>query len=161
MGGGLDVVPPDDGDVVGNSHTVALQAADKGLTLQIDRGPCPTVSDRELVGMILQNLLANAIKYTTRGTVRVAAKTTDDGCLVSVSDQGQGIPQDKLGELFGAFTRGDTHGQPGVGLGLSIARQAADVLGAKLWAESTVGEGSTFHLHLPREPLKQPAPTGT
>jgi signal transduction histidine kinase len=67
-----------------------------------------------------------------------------------VTDQGLGIPKEKLGELFGAFTRGDTHGQPGVGLGLSIARQAADVMGAKLWAESTVGEGSTFFLELPR-----------
>jgi signal transduction histidine kinase len=137
------------------------QAKDKGLDLQVERGrPCPAVTDRELVGLILQNLLANAIKYTTQGTVRVSARTTDDGgCLVSVSDQGQGIAQDKLGELFGAFTRGDTQGQPGVGLGLSIARQAADVLGAKLWAESTVGQGSTFYLQLPREPQKQPAPT--
>jgi signal transduction histidine kinase len=145
------------------SHVIAevatqftYQARDKGLDLQADRGrPCPAVTDRELVGMILQNLLSNAIKYTAKGTVRVSAKATDgDGCVVSVSDEGQGIPEDKLGELFGAFTRGDTHGQPGVGLGLSIARQAADVLGAKLWAESKVGEGSTFYLQLPREPHK-------
>jgi len=149
------------GNVIAEVATqFTYQAKDKGLTLQIDRGrPCPAVTDRELVGMILQNLLANAIKYTAKGTVRVSAKTTDDGCLVSVSDQGQGIPEDKLGELFGAFTRGDTHGQPGVGLGLSIARQAADVLGAKLWAESKVGEGSTFYVQLAREPQKQPAPS--
>ena len=75
-----------------------------------------------------------------------------DGCLVSVADQGPGIPQEKLSELFGSFTRGDTHGQPGVGLGLSIARQAADLLGARLWAESEVGKGSTFYLKLPKDP---------
>ena len=130
-------------------------AKDKKLHLQVDRSePCPAVTDRELVMMILQNLLSNAIKYTSKGVVRVSTRTdpaTGD-CIVSVSDQGPGIPQEKLGELFAAFTRGDTQGQPGVGLGLSIARQAADVLGAKLWADSKVGQGSTFFLQLRRDP---------
>jgi signal transduction histidine kinase len=136
------------------STQFAYQAKDKKLDLQVDRGePCPAVTDRELVTMILQNLLSNAIKYTSKGFVRIAARPDAEGggCLVSVSDQGQGIPEEKLGGLFGAFTRGETHGQPGVGLGLSIARQAADMLGAKLWAESEVGEGSTFFLLLPKE----------
>ena len=89
---------------------------------------------------------------TERSSDRGHGATVDlIAVVVAVTDQGQGIPRDKLGELFGAFTRGDTHGQPGVGLGLSIARQAADVMGAKLWAESTVGEGSTFFLELPRQ----------
>jgi signal transduction histidine kinase len=139
------------------STQFTYQAKDKGLTLQVERGqPCPAYTDRELVTMILQNLISNAMKYTARGTVRIWAgpvKDTGD-CVVAVSDTGQGIPQEKLSELFGAFTRGDTHGQPGVGLGLSIARQAADVLGAKLWAESQVGKGSVFFLQLPREPQK-------
>ena len=130
------------------------QAKDKRLQLHVDRpGPCPAVTDRELVTMILQNLLSNAIKYTAKGDVRVTAKPDGEGgCVLSVTDQGAGIPEDKLGELFSPFTRGDTQGQPGVGLGLSIARQAADLLGARLWAESKVGQGSTFFLHLPREP---------
>ena len=132
------------------------QAKDKGLQLVVDRGePCPATTDRELVTMILQNLLSNAVKYTTKGEVRVKAEVHPaGGCILSVADQGSGIPEDKLGELFGAFTRGETHGQPGVGLGLSIARQAADLLGAKLWAESKIGHGSTFFLHLPAKPLK-------
>ena len=155
------------------SHLIAevstqftYQAKDKKLDLQVVRtGPCPAVTDRELVTMILQNLLSNAMKYTSKGFVRISAKQDAGGCLVSVSDQGSGIPQDKLGDLFGAFTRGDTHGQPGVGLGLSIARQAADVLGAKLWAESKVGEGSTFFLLVPQnaprqEPPRPDAPPG-
>ena len=147
------------------SHLIAevatqftYQAKDKKLDLQVDRDhPCPAWSDRELLSMILQNLLSNAIKYTQQGAVRVSARPVDGAsgagaCLVSVSDDGPGIPQDKLSELFGSFTRGDTHGQPGVGLGLSIARQAADLLGAHLWAESEVGKGSTFYLQLPKEP---------
>jgi signal transduction histidine kinase len=137
---------------------LAYQAKDKGLELQVDRSqPCPAYTDRELVSMILQNLLSNAVKYTSQGVVRVSAKPdkASRGCIVAVTDQGSGIPQDKLSELFAPFTRGETHGQPGVGLGLSIARQAADMLGAKLWAESEVGKGSTFYLHLPPEPPKQ------
>ena len=137
----------------------SYQAKDKSLDLQVDRAQaCPAVTDRELLGMIVQNLLSNAIKYTQKGGVRMAAKPTGDGgCLLSVSDQGPGIPKDKLSELFGTFTRGDTHGQPGVGLGLSIARQAADLLGARLWAESEAGKGSTFFLQLPKEPPKAEA----
>lgn len=132
------------------------QAKDKGLELKVERsGPCVTTTDRELVSMIVQNLLSNAIKYTSKGTVRASAKHAADGCLLSVTDEGMGIPEDKLGELFAPFTRGDTQGQPGVGLGLSIARQAADMLGARLWAESEFGKGSTFFLQLPKEP---PAP---
>lgn len=134
---------------------LSYQAKDKGLHLQVDRSdPCSAYTDRELVSMILQNVLSNAVKYTSKGTVRVAARPdrSSGGCLVSVTDEGSGIPQDKLSELFAPFMRGETHGQPGVGLGLSIARQAADMLGAKLWAESKVGEGSTFHLHLPKDP---------
>ena len=107
--------------------------------------------------MILQNLLSNAIKYTQQGGVRLSARPVDNnggGCLVAVVDQGPGLPKERLSELFGTFTRGDTHGQPGVGLGLSIARQAADLLGAKLWAESEPGKGSTFYLQLPKEPPK-------
>jgi signal transduction histidine kinase len=134
------------------STQYSYQAKDKNLDLQIDRSePCQSITDRELLGMILQNLLSNAIKYTKRGVVRMAARPARDGCLVSVSDEGPGIPKDRLSELFGSFTRGDTHGQPGVGLGLSIARQAADLLGARLWAESDLGKGSTFYLQLPRE----------
>lgn len=131
-------------------------ANDKKLELKVDRQPCPSITDRELVTMILQNLLSNAIKYTSKGSVRVSARAASDGggCLIAVADDGQGIAEDTLTGLFGAFTRGDTHGQPGVGLGLSIARQAADVLGARLWAESKVGQGSTFFLQLPPTPKK-------
>jgi signal transduction histidine kinase len=144
----------------------SYQARDKKVDLRVDREQsCLAISDRELLSMILQNLISNAVKYTPRGTVRVSARppaNNGDGCLVAVADQGPGIPKEKLSELFGPFTRGDTHGQPGVGLGLSIARQAADLLGAKLWAESEVGKGSTFYLQLPKEPpAAEPKPSAS
>jgi signal transduction histidine kinase len=70
------------------------------------------------------------------------------GWVIGVSDEGPGIAPENLSRLFNAFSRGDTHGQAGVGLGLSIASQAAKLLGAKLEVESSLGEGSTFRLLL-------------
>ena len=131
----------------------AYQAKEKGLDVQVDApSDCTITSDRELLSMIVQNLLSNAVKYTERGAVRVTTRpTAEGGCLISVADQGPGIAPDRLSELFAAFTRGETHGKPGVGLGLSIAWQAAEFLGARLWADSTPGKGSTFHVQLPKE----------
>ena len=132
---------------------VSYQARDKNLRLVQDVSDgVSIVSDKELVTVILQNLLTNAVKYSQRGEVRIKAQCDDAaGCRMSVVDQGPGIAQERLAQLFTSFTRGETHGQPGSGLGLSIARQAANLLKAKLWAESKEGEGSAFHLELPRE----------
>jgi signal transduction histidine kinase len=130
----------------------SYQAKDKKIDLvqDVPEGVAVT-SDKELVTVILQNLVGNAVKYQPAGEVRI--KVGCDGgasCLISVIDQGPGIASEKLEQLFVPFTRGETHGQTGSGLGLSIARQAADLLKARLWAESLSGQGSTFHLELPR-----------
>lgn len=129
------------------------QAKDKGLELKVEAPhDCEVVTDRELLGLIVQNLLSNAIKYGQQGAVRVSATCVNGGTWrVAVSDQGPGIAPEKLNELFGDFSRGETHGQPGVGLGLSIARQAAQFLSARLWAESQAGQGTTFYLELPKD----------
>jgi signal transduction histidine kinase len=104
-----------------------------------------------LITVILQNVLANAVKYAPQGQVTIkATPARDGGCLVSIRDQGPGIEPELMNRLFSEFTRGQTHGQPGVGLGLSIARQAAEFIGARLWAESTLGQGSTFHIQIPK-----------
>jgi signal transduction histidine kinase len=66
-----------------------------------------------------------------------------------VSDEGPGIAPDRLGALFDAFSRGETYGQQGMGLGLTIASHAARLLGSDLHVESTVGKGSTFSFTLP------------
>jgi signal transduction histidine kinase len=131
----------------------SYQAKDKNLKLaQEVKDGVSITSDKELVTVILQNLVANAVKYTSQGEVRVKVDCDEaGGCLISVIDQGPGIAPEKLEQLFAPFARGETHGQPGTGLGLSIARQAADLLKAKLWAESTLGAGSRFHLQPPRE----------
>jgi signal transduction histidine kinase len=134
----------------------SYQAKDKGITLETEVDHCVVTTDRELLTLILQNLISNAIKYSRHGTVKVSAHAINDpqselACEIAVADQGPGIAPDRLASLFQPFTRGETHGESGVGLGLSIARQAADLLGAKLRAESTVGVGSIFYIGLPRK----------
>jgi signal transduction histidine kinase len=136
----------------------SYQAKDKGVELKIDAPEESTiVSDKDLIGMVLQNVTSNAIKYGARAPVRLSAAPVENAAWrLSVADQGPGIAPDKLAELFGPFTRGDTQGEPGVGLGLNIARQAADLLGAKLWAESDGGrKGTTFHLDVPTKQATQ------
>jgi signal transduction histidine kinase len=134
--------------------SLAYQAKDQGVAIEID-APADLVvsSDRQLLALVLHNLISNALKYGRHKNVRVSAQRPDSPganfvCRFSVADGGPGIAQEKLADLFTAFERGETYGQKGVGLGLYIARQAADLLKAKLWADSKLGEGSTFHLDL-------------
>lgn len=122
-------------------------------------GPAVIRSDRELLATILSNLLGNAIKYGRGGDVHLLAAPLAaphaGGTRLSVIDHGPGISKERLATLFTPFTRGETHGQSGSGLGLSIAHQAAQLLKANLWAESQIGHGASFHLDLPPD---APAP---
>ena len=127
---------------------------DKGVRLSFDiPSGQSVVTDKDLLVLIVQNLVSNAVKYTLPGTVVRLTCSAEPGGVrpvaLRVSDEGPGIAPDRLGTLFDPFTRGETHGQPGVGLGLSIARQAAELIRADLQAESTLGVGSTFTLLLP------------
>ena len=105
-------------------------------------------SDRELLTLVLQNLLGNAVKFSPRGRVRVRAEPDPGGWRVAVADDGPGIAADRVGQLFEAFSRGETHGQSGMGLGLTIASHAARLLGSELRVESEVGRGAEFSLVL-------------
>ncbi len=110
-------------------------------------------TDPELLGVILQNLIGNAVKYSNKGRIEIGA-AEKSGWEISVADQGPGIPPEHQGRIFDAFSRGDTHGQAGVGLGLTIASRAAEVIGARLTFESSPGLGTTFRLLLPPRPPK-------
>jgi signal transduction histidine kinase len=114
------------------------------------------VSDKELIKLVLQNLLGNALKYGgDTGEVRIDARANADerwpGWTLSVSDQGPGIAAEDRHRLFDAFVRGETHGREGVGLGLAIADQAAKALGGRLSVQSEPGKGATFSLTLPQD----------
>jgi signal transduction histidine kinase len=131
----------------------ALQAAGKGLRIVVEAaGVCDVNSDREMILLVLQNLIANAIKYAEKGTIHLRVKSEVEGCIISVIDEGPGIEPDRLTKLFEPFERGETFGKSGAGLGLTIAHHAAEQLGATIRVESTPGIGSAFHLEIPRTP---------
>jgi signal transduction histidine kinase len=126
------------------------QASSKGVRITVDSmDGVVVVSDHELLFTILQNLVGNAVKYCNRGEIRISINPGPGVKRISVSDTGPGIAPERLEQLFAPFVRGQTHGQTGVGLGLYIARQSAEILGATIWAESKLGEGTTFYLQLP------------
>jgi len=121
----------------------------KGAQLIVEMLPGTVVeSDGELLTLVLQNLVGNAVKYITRGAIRVGfeedVKSGDP--VLYVLDDGPGIEPALLKTVFEAFRRGEVHGQPGVGLGLTIASQAAKLLGGSLTVDSQVGVGSNFRL---------------
>jgi signal transduction histidine kinase len=137
------------------------EAATKGISLEIEIRPGAVIkSDPELLSLVLQNLVGNAVKYSNRGIVRVgfADETHEDSAVICVSDDGPGIAPEKIGHIFDAFKRGELHGQQGLGLGLAIASEAAQFLGANLMVESKLGIGTTFRLTLARSSALNDSP---
>lgn len=114
-------------------------------------------TDEELLSKALLHLLNNAEKFTTEGRITLGFEVTGNWLEFYVSDTGQGIAADKLDAVFEPFMQEDesvTRGHEGSGLGLTIARQVAELLGGKLWAESEKGKGSTFFFTLPFVPVE-------
>ena len=135
-------------------HQHETAAAAKGIVVGEEVEPGTVVgTDPELVMLVLQNLVGNAVKYSVRGTVRVRADRRREGgrWVLSVSDEGPGIARADRDRIFEAFGRGEVHGKTGVGLGLAIAGQAARLLGADIGVDSEIGRGSTFWLALPSD----------
>jgi signal transduction histidine kinase len=126
------------------------EADAKGVKLRVDIRPGSVVdSDAELLAIVLQNLVGNGVKYSLGGTVSIGFDP--DAPMIWVSDQGPGIKPEEKPHIFDAFTRGESHGQHGLGLGLAIASQAAKLLGARLTVESNPRQGTTFRLVMPGE----------
>ena len=136
--------------------TLALRAFSKGLELACHTPaevPDALVGDPGRLRQILVNLIGNAIKFTTSGEViihieRGVACDPDVELHFSVRDTGIGIPPDKLGLLFQAFSQVDsstTRKYGGTGLGLAISAQLVHLMGGRIWVESEAGHGSVFH----------------
>ena len=132
-------------------------AQEKEITIVLTTAPgVPRiVADPRRVEQILNNLLGNAVKFSSRGTtVRVAVRAEDGGVSLVVADQGQGIPAGELETILRPFSRGTpkgTAGEKSTGLGLAIVKRLVDAHGGRLSYESEVGRGSTFSVWLPCE----------
>jgi CheY-like chemotaxis protein len=143
-------------------------AKQKGIDLSVvvhDRAPQSLVTDRKRLQQILTNLVSNAVKFTDKGEVRLEVGGSDGKVSFEVHDTGIGIPAEQQSVVFEAFRQADAtsarrHG--GSGLGLSIARDLAHLLGGDLRLESQVDRGSTFAVSLPveyRAPVVQASPS--
>lgn len=141
---------------------VSGDAAEKNINLAYfidDSVPATLVSDVTRLRQILVNLLSNAVKFTPRGevVVNVSAAATHGAhheVCFSVRDTGIGIPADKLGMLFQSFTQVDastTRKYGGTGLGLAISKRLAEMMGGRMWVDSQVGQGATFHFTIVAE----------
>jgi len=144
---------------------LATRAHAKGLELICDLSadlPEVVLTDPSRLRQILTNLLGNSIKFTNRGEVElvVGVDGRDEQTATvhfAVRDTGIGVPKEKQSLIFAAFTQADastTRLYGGSGLGLSIASQLVNLLGGKIWVESQVDEGSTFHFTVPLKVLQ-------
>jgi len=111
------------------------------------------LGDAHRAAQILGNLISNAIKFTSQGTIKVSARRFGDKFIrLEVSDTGIGIPPERHSAVFGAFTQADSslaRSYGGTGLGLTIAKQFVDLMGGGIGLSSKVGEGTTFWVNLP------------
>ncbi len=124
----------------------------KGLTLTVAPSSLWIASDRDLLRSMLQNLIANAIRYTDRGRVLIGARRDGEQVQILVSDTGRGIAEADRQAVFGEFVRlpGAPVDEPGAGLGLAIVQKLSDLLRHPLSLASRVGRGTTFRVAVPR-----------
>lgn len=128
-------------------------ATQQGITLTITPTDITVLAAADPIIQTLTNLLSNAIKFSpTDSEIHLRVEHQGDQILFQVSDQGRGIPGDKLETIFGRFQQvdvSDAREKGGTGLGLPICRSIIDRHGGKIWAESILGQGSTFFFTLP------------
>ncbi len=162
----LDLQVVDIGAIVKAALETVTPAADtKKIQLQLIQDPAGSfiLGDPERLQQVFWNLLFNALKFTPRnGRVRVTVRSVGSSVDIVVEDTGVGIDPAFLPHMFERFTQGDsssTRAARGLGLGLSIARQLAELHGGTIRADSPgVGYGSTFTVTFPRSPTAAPLP---
>lgn len=123
------------------------------ITFQSNVGIRRANIDKNKIEQVLNNLISNAVKYSFENTkIFVSLSNNENENLISVKDQGQGIPQNEIGKLFKPFERTSvkaTNNEESTGLGLFIVKKIVEAHQGKIWCESTVGTGTTFFCSLP------------
>ena len=147
-------------DLASNFRSACEKA---GLSLRVDCPPLrePVFVDRAMWEKVVLNLVSNAFKFTFAGEISVSIRDADDAVTLAVRDTGTGIPAEEMPRLFERFhrvekARGRTH--EGSGIGLALVQELVKLHGGSIWAESEIGQGTTFRIsiplgtkHLPRE----------
>lgn len=149
-------------------QTWGPRARQDGVTLLISFDGDPDLAaelDAGRVRQVFNNLIGNALKFAREGVVEAGLKATVEGDRVriegAVRDKGPGIPTDRMDSLFDLQGSSDNHHAGGSGLGLAMCRQAVEMMGGRIWAESNVGRGATFAFELtaPRTWIEEEAAT--
>jgi two-component system NtrC family sensor kinase len=154
---------PQETDILGSVILPALEGeqktiGEKGIKVEIPEEDAlkglKLLVDPEMMRVVFSNLISNAVKYGYQGGyIQVGFKETEDGYVFHVKNNGEGIPPDKLEDIFGKFSRLDNvrGKQKGTGLGLFNARKIVELHGGRIWAESEVGKWADFIFSLPKE----------
>jgi len=135
-----------------------MMIKDKDIAFGVDMRKQAVIclyGDNVRLRQVLINLVGNAIKFTEKGHVQLTVRLTDDAILFTVSDTGSGIPADSIPTLFEAFEQADAENnrdKTGTGLGLTISKSLIDMMGGQITVESIYGQGSSFHVEIPRTP---------
>lgn len=172
----LDYSKMKNGDILLNRRTIQIegliytvmkvfqqlgQSKEYEVISDIPQGLPPVMADENRVVQILYNLVGNAAKFTVRGRIEISAREKENMVEVCVSDTGEGIPEDKLEDIFKPFEQVDTsltrrHG--GTGLGLPITKRLVELQGGGIRVESRPGSGSKFIFTLPLADVSPTAP---
>ncbi len=142
-------------DSIKQTVTIVRPLAEK-KGLELNTNVLPEINeiagDKRRVEQVLLNLLSNAVKFTEQGQVSVEAFLKDQKVIVLVKDTGLGIKEEDMDRLFKPFSQVDSginKRHEGTGLGLSISKKLLELLDGRIWAESVLGQGSTFGFELP------------
>jgi signal transduction histidine kinase len=123
-----------------------------GIALVVERPEAPVTAqvDREMWERIVLNLVSNALKFTLQGgRVCVRGERSGDDIHFSVSDTGSGIQEGTFDSVFQRFWQADENHRRGTGLGLYISKSLVEAHKGRIWLESKLGQGSTFHFTIP------------
>lgn len=129
--------------------------AQKGIKVEsdIEAGLPPVYADADRLHQVLTNLLSNAVKFSPDGgTIRLSGRGREGFALISVTDEGPGIPEDRLEQIFERFQQVRDHQKShplGTGLGLTISREIVERMGGKIWVESKLGAGTVLFFTVP------------
>lgn len=134
-----------------NSCQLKLKNDEVKLIFEAPSEPCLVHIEKSRLSQLIINLVTNAIKFTTKGSIRFGYELRNKELYFYVSDTGCGIPEDKQESIFGRFVKLNSFAQ-GTGLGLSICQTLVDHMGGKIGVESKEGKGATFWFTLPYKP---------
>jgi len=143
------------GNLINESVQLLINSADqKSITISTEHPDIsPIYADKNMISSIFRNLISNAIKFTNHGgKIIISIENMTDNWLISVSDNGIGINEDRLNKLFRIeenISTPGTQNETGTGLGLILSKEFVEKHNGKIWAESKFGIGSTFKVSLP------------